>query len=178
MKSRSSIIAWALIALGVLLLVNQFGIVTLGAGRVLWGALLVVGAALVIQSAWRHHRGKLFWGNVLFLFSLYFLLREFDVINHAGRTFLPAAFLAFGFSFLLLYAYEPREIARLVLGIVFLLAAGLWIGAWVGFTDIGALAGMASIYWPVVLVVLGLALLFRRRENGQSHQEGGGTTPS
>ncbi|MGC8897297.1 MAG: LiaF transmembrane domain-containing protein [Bacteroidota bacterium] len=169
MRTRNTLVAWVLILLGVLLLIDRIGIVSLGAGKVLWSVLLVFGGALVIQSVLRPQRWKLFWGSVLFLYSLYFLLRHFDLVRHESRTFLPATFLIFGFAFLMIYVYEPREIARLVLSILFLLTGGVWIAASIGLADLASLVQIAAIYWPVVLILLGLALLLgRSRERGNA----------
>lgn len=163
-KPKISIVGIILVALGLALLLDRLDVVDIGFGRIVWIFAGVLGAWLVFRGFLYNERGKAYWGTVLFLFSIYFLLRNFGLVEFHGRTFLPAALLVLGFAFLMLFVQNPRAWQVLIpavilggLGAVFILADLGYLYGW----DV---AHAIRTYWPVLLILAGASMVLRRRD--------------
>ncbi len=163
-KPKISVAGILLVVLGIVLLLERLDLVEIGFGRILWTSAALLGGWFVVRAFLYNERGKAFWGTALFLFSIYFLLRSFGVVEFHGRTIVPSALLIFSFAFLMLFVQNPRAWQVLIpavilggLGTVFIL------------TDLGYLYSWDVLhtirtYWPVALILIGISLLFRRRD--------------
>ncbi len=175
-RPKISIIGILLVAVGVVLLLDRVHLVYFGFGRILWLFLAFVGGWLVVRSFLYNERGKAFWGTLLFLFSVFFFLRTFYIVGFHFRTFPAAVLFILGFGFLMLFVQNPRAWQVLIpagllggLGAVFILADLGYLYRW----DVEY---AIRTYWPVILILIGLLLVFKRRERQlpKSATEGGG----
>jgi MFS family permease len=108
-------------------------------------------------------RGRIFAGTLLFLYGLFFLLRTSEYVDIRLRMFFPATFLIIGVALLMVFLSNYRAWELLI-------AAGLLCGIGVAFlmTEVGYLDRYevwetVRLYWPVGLVLLGIAMILRRR---------------
>ncbi len=75
---RNNNISWfgiALIVFGALLLLIKTDVLDFEFSQAIWAGLMLLGLGLVTQGFSRDKRGKVFWGTILFLYSLYFFLQ-------------------------------------------------------------------------------------------------------
>ena len=163
MRTHISWFGIALIVFGILLLLVKTDVLNIDFNQVVWAGLMVLGFGLVVKGFSRDKRGKVFWGTILFLFSVYFFLTGFDYIQYYHHIFFPSAFLIFGLAFFMLFISDIREWALLIpafffggIGVAFLMSElgyvydeDVWYTVW--------------HYWPVLLIAIGLGVLFKRR---------------
>ena len=83
-----------------------------------------------------------------------------------GHLIVPATFLILGISFLMMYINDVREWAYLIPSVIL---AG--VGVVVLLADTEYLSGyevydILHTYWPVGLILVGIAIILRRRDRG------------
>lgn len=161
---RISIFGVFLILLGVGLILNKLNIIHYSWGIILWSSFGVVGFLSVVQAFITKRRGIVFWGSLLFFISVMGPVHKFILTDYAPWD-MPATFsLAFGLSFLMLFVYDPRRIGVLI---PILLCCGygilyyLW---WWDIIDWFDLKYYLHTYWPVLVILWGILLIFRPRK--------------
>jgi cell wall-active antibiotic response 4TMS protein YvqF len=166
-KSRAPWFAVALILVGAVLLLDRLDLIRFGFQMALWSVLAVFGLVKAVQGFSRNQKGSIFGGTVAFLYGLFFLLRSSDYVDVRMGMFFPATFLIFGIALLMMFLNNYHEWELLI-------PAGLLGGIGVAFvlSDLGYLDRYdvweaVRLYWPLGLVLLGLALLLRRRAQVQ-----------
>ena len=166
-KKRSqglSIFGILLILLGVGLILNKLHVIHYSWGIILWICLGVVGLVAVIQAFMMRRRGVVFWGSLLFFVSIAILVYKFMCIDFTPWD-VPATFsLAFGISFLMLFFYDPRRFGVLIPVLLFGGYGILYYLWWWDFIDWFDLKHYLYTYWPVLVILWGLSLIFRPRK--------------
>ncbi|HWP82809.1 MAG TPA: hypothetical protein VNN76_09150 [Bacteroidota bacterium] len=161
--NRTSIIGVGLIILGGVLLLNTLGVAYFSWKRIFWLFGLIAGGGFVVQGFARGHRGKIFWGSLLFFVSLYYNLWHWWIIDRDYLLWLPSMSIAFGLSYLVLFAYEPKNVTELIPASIFIGMGMIGILWWWEYLEWFEVEDALRTYWPLVLVAIGLALMFRRR---------------
>jgi hypothetical protein len=163
-----------LIVFGIVLLLNQLNIIDVKSSQVLWAALAVFGFAIAYQGFSKKRNGKIFWGTVLFLTSILFILRNLYLFDSyqfdfgSGHFILfPAWILIFGFAFLMVFINNPKEYVHLVLSLVLISIGGSAILVEAGYLYEWDVWNVFHRYWPVVLIAIGFSLIFRKRRINQ-----------
>ncbi len=172
-KPKIPIVGVVLIVLGIALLLERLDLIDIGFGRILWASLALIGGWLVIRSFLYDERGKAFWGTVLFLASIYFLLRDFGVVAFYGRTIVPAALLVLGLAFLMLYVQNPRTWQVLIPAVILGGLGTVFILVDIGYLYRWDVRHVVRTYWPTILILIGVSLLFRRRDRQLSKSASG-----
>ena len=159
-----------LIVFGIVLLLNQINIINVKFSQILWTALAVYGFAIAYRGFTKKGNGKIFWGTVLFLTSILFILKNFYLFDSyqcyfgSGHFVLfPAWILIFGFAFLMVFINNPKEYVHLVLSVVLISIGGAAILVEAGYLYEWDVWYVFRHYWPLVLIAIGLSLVFRRR---------------
>ncbi|MFA6098475.1 MAG: DUF5668 domain-containing protein [Patescibacteria group bacterium] len=159
-KSR---IFWGvvMIALGLLLLADQFGLdINFGSFWPIF--LLLPGIALWVIFFWNKNRdgGLLIPGTILIIYSLYFFYNEYTNYKFAGETSFLFT-LAIGLGFFCAY-YFPQKKNR-----------GYLIPGWI-LTTVSAIVLLSTVtdgkWWPIIIIIAGLFLLYKRNKL-ENHQE-------
>ncbi|RCK77698.1 MAG: hypothetical protein IGBAC_2007 [Ignavibacteriae bacterium] len=153
-----------LIILGLTLLLNRTNIINVHFSQIIWGVLILFGFVHTIRGYKYNQRGKIFWGTVIFLFSLYFLLNTLDFFEFRHRIFIPAVFLIFGFAFLTTYINNLRDVISLILSVMLISSGFFLILEDFGYFDWFNVRSVIKTYWPVVLIILGLGMLLKKRK--------------
>jgi len=153
----------ALIVFGLLLLLVKTNVIDIGSEQVLWVALMVLGIGLVVKGFSYDKRGKIFWGTVLFLYSVYFFLNEFDFIQYYHHIFLPSTFLIFGIAFFMLFINNIREWAILIPAFFFTGIGVAFMMSELGYIYDDDVWSVCWHYWPVLLIAIGLGIMLKRR---------------
>ena len=164
-RSRGlSIFGIFLILLGAGIILNKLHIIHYRWGVILWACLGAAGLASVVQAFITRRRGIVFWGSLLFFSSIAMLVHWVALLDFAPWD-VPATFsLALGFSFLMLFFYDPRRIGVIIPVILFGGYGVLYYLWWWDVIDWLDLRYYLHTYWPVLVILWGLALIFRRRK--------------
>lgn len=168
MTGRIPWFAVGLIAVGAVMLLNRFAVISLGWPIVLWGLVALFGAQRMITGFSARRRGRVFWGSLLFLFGLYRILHRLDIVEVDHHLFFPTLMLIVGLSFLLMYISAPKEWHLLIPALVFVGLGGTLLLTEYGYFDRWEVMWTIREYWPAVLIVFGASLLLksRPRESG------------
>jgi len=153
-----------LIVVGAGLLLDRLQIVTFGWQRIFWSVCAVCGFGMVIMGFVREYRGHVFWGTILFLYGVFFTLRYFNTFEYHIHLFIPVSLVIIGLAFVMRVVYAPRDWSMLIPGTALVGLGTLLSLAEFGYIDRYDIWHNVRLYWPVLLVLLGLALFFKRKE--------------
>ncbi|HNZ08185.1 MAG TPA: DUF5668 domain-containing protein [Bacillota bacterium] len=158
MKGRM-FLAIALIAIGLVLLLNNLGMGVLPRKLELWPVLLMaLGAAIGADALRNKEKDPLFGAVILFFVGLLFLLTESGYLVGGLGKLWPVFIIILGMAFIS-NSFMSGTARGLIIGLIY---------AAVGFVLLASTYGKLSIridlvtYWPVILIVLGLATFFQK----------------
>ncbi len=161
--TRVSILGIFLIAFGALLLLRKFDVIDLQVREVIWPSLALFGLIVAGRGLFDGVKWKVFWGTVLFLYSIFFFVRSLDRYDIPFQMVFPATFLVFGVVFVMLFVNRPAEWYFLVPALLLLgVGASMMLteyGYWYGWE----LRDAISRWWPLALVLMGAGMLLRRK---------------
>lgn len=166
MATPSARVSWfglILIIFGLVLLLDKLNVINIAFSTVFWPVMTLVGLVTAASGYSRNRRGKIFGGTILFLYSLYFFLRSQDFIEFRGHLFLPATFFIIGVGFLMMYLQNFRDWYLLIPALIFAGVGAAFILAEFGYLYWWDVSMALADYWPVILIVIGLAILLKRR---------------
>lgn len=162
-EPRALILGSLFVILGASLLLDRLDVVLVRWDKFFWIAVTATGGFLVADGYTHARRGRIYWGSVMLFFGAYQTLLRFDVLERYGIHTVPTLFIVFGLAFLLLYLRFPSEWPLLIpffiltgSGVTFL----LW---WWEFVEWYEIRMFIRTWWPVLLILIGLSMLFRRR---------------
>ncbi len=161
-----------LILVGGVLLLDRLHVADIRFSYVFWALLMVFGLIKVSQGFSNNSSGRVFMGTIFFLYGLYFLLRVLDYVEFRGHIFIPATFIIIGFAFIMTFLNNMREWSLLVPAILLMGIGSAYILSDMGYLYPWEVGEYVRMYWPVGLILVGIALLFRRRFEGH-----GGESP-
>jgi hypothetical protein len=167
MKQRLPWFGFALIAVGAVMLLHRFQVITIGWAEGLWIVLTGVGAVNMVRGFMHHRRGSIFWGWMLAAVAGYLALEKLDVVYLEGYLQMPALLIAVGVGLLLVFARHTAEWAYGLAGAVLGVLGVAIYGAESGWIDNSAVREAISQYWPVGLILLGAAILLSRGGEGK-----------
>lgn len=151
------------IVVGVILFLNQIDFIDVRLSQIIWGLFVIFGFFYTIRGYKNNLKSKIFWGTVIFLFSLYFLLYSLDLLDYHYRVFLPSFFIIFGLAFLTTYLNDIKDVWTLIISLI-LLSSGIFLMLEdFGYFNWFDVRSVIKTYWPIILILLGLALLFKKK---------------
>ena len=151
------------IVFGLALFMDRLDVMTFRTGRFIWTLASVFGGVLVILAFVQRRRKNLFWGNLLLFFGGCVALYQWHAIPREDFYILPLLSIALGLSFFTNYLYNPRNLPLLIPVIVFVGFGVVFYLWWWEYIDWFDFRYYARMYWPLLLVALGLAIALRRR---------------
>jgi hypothetical protein len=152
-----------LIVLGISLILNRLHVLHYRWHTILWIGLAAIGLVSVIQAFVTRRRGVVFWGSLLFFVSVAFVVRHLAITDFGARDLPATISLAIGLSFLMMYFYDPRRFGTLIPVIFFGGYGALYYLWWWDIIDWFDVRYYVHTYWPVLIILWGLSLIFRRR---------------
>lgn len=162
-KTNVSWFGILLVVVGIIMLLDHLNVFDMKYSLIFWPLMMLVGIVLVSRGFTGIHRGKIFWGSALFLYSLFFFIRSIDYFDIHGRLIFPASFLIFGIAFFMMYLGNVKDWPLIIpaailggIGTIFILTEYGYIYRWDVWEAI-------ADYWPVLLIVIGILLIFRRK---------------
>jgi len=161
--NRVSILGLFLIAFGLIILLKKFHVIDIRTGEVIWPLLAVLGLFMTGRGLVDSRKGKIVGGTVLFLYSIFFLLRSTRAFSVPIDLIVPATFLIFGIVFVMLFVNKPGEWYFLIPGLML-----LTIGSSLMLTEYGYWYGWEvrqffKTWWPAALVLFGVGMMLRHR---------------
>ncbi len=148
---------------GLALLLDKLDILTVGTPTLIWVLCMLFGIAMVTQGFSTTNGGRIFFGTLFFLYGLYFLLHSIDAFEMRGHLFVPASFVIFGFAFVMIYLNNVREWILLLPAVLLMGIGTLYIMGSMGYFNPWEIREVVRLYWPVGLIIIGLAIVLRRR---------------
>ena len=173
MDTKKPSISWfgiALVIVGAALLLIRLHVLDIKFSTIFWGVVSVFGLVAVTRGFSSNYRWKIFWGTLMFLFGVFFSLGSAGLIENHGHMFPSAFFLIFGIAFLMMYFNDVHEWLFLVPGLMFAGVGTLLILAEFEYLTHSDIFEAIHLYWPVVLIVVGVAFIFRRKNSRRSEQ--------
>jgi hypothetical protein len=174
---RFSLFGLALVLIGALLLVDRLHILSIGPGMIYLPIFMLLGLVLAVRGFSAGRQGKVFWGTVIFLFAIYFLMKRTNFWDFHFYMMPAATFLILGIGFVMMFVNNPREWAVLIpailiggLGVTLVLIEHGYLYQW----DVW---DVARLWWPVAIILIGLSLLLRKRAHKASPAVPPGQTP-
>jgi len=180
MSNNTVKISWfgiILIIVGVVMLLDKFQVINISFSSIFWPLMMLVGIIAVGRGYNQNRRGKIFWGTVLFMYALFFFLRSSDYFEVYSHTFFPATFLIFGIAFFMMYLSNMKDWPLLIPAVVLAAAGSLFILNEYGYIYDWEVWDVIRLYWPVILILFGVAILLRRRYTVNSNKPISGTVP-
>lgn len=162
MKRQFSWLGAVLILLGGLLLMRRLHVFDIRMAQIIFGFMIIWGIVLVGRGFSAIANGKVFWGTALFLFGVYFFIRDIDFLDISYRLIIPATFLIFGTAFLMMWLNNVREWQVLIpafliggAGVAFLMSEFGYLSYWDVWETLHR-------YWPIAIILLGIGIMFRK----------------
>jgi LiaF transmembrane domain/LiaI-LiaF-like transmembrane region len=165
LMSRISWFGILLVAVGIIMLLDHFKVFSIDFSNIFWPLMMLVGIAIVSKGFSGNQRGKIFWGSLLFLYSLFFFLRSIDYFDIHGRLIFPASFIIFGVAFFMMYLGNTKDWPLIIpaailggMGIIFILTEYGYLYRWDVWDAI-------VDYWPVLLILVGIIMILKHKSS-------------
>ena len=159
-----SLIGVVLIVMGAALILSRLHIVPYRWDIIFWGSIGVYGLLATALAFVTRRRGAAFLGSVLFFFSIAAILHRMHLVESAPWDWFATLSLILGFSFLILFFFDPRRIGTLIPAILFGAYGVFYYLWWYDMIEWFDVMHYVRIYWPVLLVLWGLSILLHRRK--------------
>ena len=158
---RFSLPGVGLIMVGATMLLDRFNVIRFDWSTVLWGIIALYGFVKAIDGNTRKKSGRVFLGTFFFLLGLYNILCNLEVIAFRSYWWMPVLLLIIGFSILMVYVTSPKDWHMLVPAILLLGSGTAVILAEFGYLYRYDVAELLRTYWPIGLILFGIALIAR-----------------
>ena len=165
MKALSVRFSWfpvALIVVGTAMLLQKLHVVQMDWHILFWGLLALGGIYKLVRGFTAKSRGGVFWGMVFLTAGVFALLHIYDIIDPEPGAAVGGFLIGLGIAFVLMFVVAPRDWYVLVPALFFFLVGGAVLSVEMGYYDRWEVAPIIGSYWPVGLILFGLALLLNR----------------
>ncbi len=166
MEKTASRIPWfgvALILFGALLLVSKLNFVRISFHQVFWPVVMLLSLVGVGRGFAQGRRGKIFFGTVVFLYSVFFLLHSIDQLDIGGHLIIASTFVIFGAAFFMLWCNDFRDWFHLVPAILLGGVGAAFLGSELGYFSHWEVLDVVRLYWPLGLILFGAGMILRKR---------------
>lgn len=153
-----------LIVVGTIILLSKFGFFELSFSDIFWPIISILGFFLVFIGYGEHNSGKIIWGTIFFLFGLFFFLKSIDVVYIPSSITLPVALYILGTAFMMAFFNSVKNWFLLIFVFIFYLLGSAFLLSYLGFWEKWEVWENLRIYWPIILVIIGLGLLLVKRK--------------
>jgi hypothetical protein len=170
-KFRISWFGAALVIIGAVILLDHLHVLYLPFSTVFWLLMSLAGLLISIRGFSLNRSGKIFWGTVLFLAGVYFLLRHSEYLEFSPFMFIPSFFMIFGIAFFMMFVNNISEWYLLIPSVILVGFGGLFLVSEYGYLSIWDVRDAIRMYWPLALILFGVAVLLRHRSRHQQQQQ-------
>jgi len=167
-RPRNLVFGIVLITFGLLLLLDRLNVLPVRWESLVWMVGVFTGGFLVVDGFMNMRRARIFWGGVLFFFSLYWVLARLDIIYHHGFFVTPVILISFGIAFFLLYASDTNEFGLLFPAVLLTGVGAAMLLWWLEYFEWYEVRCYVETYWPLLLIIWGAAILLRKKKTVDS----------
>ncbi|RMH62017.1 MAG: hypothetical protein D6677_10785 [Calditrichaeota bacterium] len=149
----------ALILTGLFLLLMQFRIVSLN--RPLWFIIgsALLGLFLLQRSIDSKHKKGLLGGSFFMLIATGLSFMQFGLLPISDEIGFGMLFVALGLANFIYFIFTRLRLSGLVYGLLYTSIGTLAVAGYYYNIDWWVMSEWVELYWPVVLILFGLALL-------------------
>lgn len=166
MLRNNKILGISLLLFGLFYLMKVLGWIEFS-DQILFGATFILyGFLSVIVNLGSAQKGLLFLGTILFLIGLLFILGETYQIVQKDNLFITVFLFLLGAGFMLLFVDNSKEKQFLYISCICFISSfssKIFIDALGNFSLLANFGIILLGYWPVFLVLMGLAILVSRQ---------------
>ncbi len=153
-------------ALGIFLVLAGFLLLLLPYTELNWYFMrsygfLLLGAAGLWRILFLNSRQGVYLASFLFLTGLYFLLAQWGVYDISRGLTISVITLILGICFYPPFFLKARKWEYLIVGNLVIMMGLLFLMRYLGLIPSRVLVRVVDDYWPVFLIIIGLALLIQ-----------------
>ena len=151
--------AWILIFIGVMLLLNQFGLVFLNRFNITLIGSILFGVLLINKSIRHPEKKGVLGGSFFLLLATLLLLMRFHYIPAQDQIGLALVFVILGLSNIIYFLFYPKKTANIIYALLFLLLSAPIFIDYYNILPGWMLEHYFVTYWPLLLILIGVGLL-------------------
>lgn len=152
---------------GVLALLDSYAVISVSSEKILGFVLIFYSVPTFYSSLNNSKRASLITATALFFVGIMFLVKSyFQIIDGRGIVFASILFVG-GAVMLVLYLENLKEKIFMISGVVLILLSifAVTILKNFGLFDLSnRIADKLELFWPVILIVLGISLFINRKK--------------
>jgi len=168
-NKRNWLFGLLLIVYGTVIFLNKLDIIEVDFFEVIWPIVMLFGLLGVVSGFSERRNGKIFWGTCGFLFGLFLFIKSVETVNIPSAITLPIIIFIFGTALLMMYFNVIKEWFLLIFVFVFYIVGGAFLGSYFELFERWEVWENLRLYWPVVLILIGVAIILKRRSKTESH---------
>ena len=157
-----------LIMLGSILLLKKLHWVKITYAEILWSFMMLFGVLRIIKGYIRRSRGSVIGGSFLFLYGLFFFLSTVDSFDFNIYMMPTAAFLIAGIALFMGFLCNVRDWFIVIPAVVLSSIGGALLLSEFGYLSSWAIWDAVHLYWPVIFILVGIALILKRKFSDHS----------
>lgn len=165
---RKPFTAWILILIGIMLLLNQFGLLFFDRFNIVLVGSILFGI-LLLNKSYKHPLKKGILGGTFFLLLAFILvLMRFNFLPVNDQVGIGLIFVLLGLSNIIYFLFYPKKTANIIYALLFLLLSAPLFLDYYNVLPGWMLEHYFITYWPAILILIGAGLLLeglRRRQN-------------
>ncbi len=165
---KQSFAAVILIAAGLLLFLEQIDILYLSKGDYFIYGAIIGGIFLFINGINRFDKKGVLGGSFFLSFGIVLWLMRHYYFVHDDEFGFAAFFLCLSLANIVYFLFKRDRITNIVFGLVFGIIGGGFLIAHVGYYPGWMIYDQFETYWPVVLILFGLAILYKASRKKQT----------
>jgi hypothetical protein len=150
-----------LISIGVLILLYQIDLIDYSRADLVTYGCIFLGIILFVKGINHPQKHGLFGGVFFTVFGISMLLMRERVFPRADEFGIAAFFTALALANLVFMFFKKDKTSNVVWTIIFGAVAGLFYWSYVGYYPPWYVYEQIKTYWPLALVIIGLAMIFK-----------------
>ena len=152
--NQGKVFGFALVIIGLLFLLSSFDVWDFH-----WSHILIIIGIFFYAGAFSgSDRGPIFPGTIVLLIGLFFMLREYDVLDDSMYYMWPVFPIIVGTAFIMMYIFRPGDWGLLIPGTI-LLVIGILFLAYSYDVFCWNPGRFIRDFWPLILIAFGAKML-------------------
>ena len=150
-----------LIVIGVLLILYQTDLLDFSTADIISYGLVLIGGLLIVKSLNRPDRRGILGGVFFSLFGITMILMREHSLPRNDEFGFAAFFIALALANFAYLPFKKDKSTNVIWGIIFAVVGGLLLWAHYGYFPSWYIYEQLTLYWPVILIVLGLVMIVK-----------------
>lgn len=156
---RSYVFPILLIAIGTILLLNQFDLIEFSMAYTIIFGSLAIGGFMLRKAYYSETRQGLLGGSFFILLALVLLSLDFGLIPFYDNLILGIIIVCLGISNFIFYIFTRKSFNNVTFGLIFSAIGLPFIIMYFTSVDMWDIADIFSAYWPLLLITAGFGFL-------------------